>query len=46
MAELVVDLSFVEMEARVEDLDFVKKVVVVKMAMKVVDFDFGSCGVC
>ncbi len=39
MAERVVDLSFVEMEAWVEDLDFVEKVVVVEMAMKVVDFD-------
>ena len=38
MAGLVVDLSFVEMEARVEDLDFVEKVVVVGMAMKVVGF--------
>ena len=39
MAELEVDLYFVEMEAWVEDLDFVEKVVVVEMAMKVVDFD-------
>ena len=39
MAGLVVDLSFVEMEARVEDLDLVEKVVVVEMAMKVVNFD-------
>ena len=39
MARLVVDLSFVEMEARVENLDFVEKVVVVEMAMKVVGFD-------
>ena len=40
MVGLVVDLSFVEMEARVEDLDFVEKVVVVGMATKVVGFDF------
>jgi len=39
MVGLVVDLSFVEMEARVENLDFVEKVVVVEMAMKVVGFD-------
>jgi len=39
MARLVVDFSFVEMEARVENLDFVEKVVVVEMAMKVVGFD-------
>ena len=39
MAMLVVDLSFVEMEARVENLDFVEKVVVAKMVMKVVGFD-------
>ena len=39
MAGPVVDLSFVELEARVKDLDFVEKVVVVEMAMKVVDFD-------
>ena len=39
MAKLVVDLFFVEMEARVEDLDFVEKVVVVEMEMKVVGFD-------
>jgi len=39
MAGKVVDLSFVGMEARVENLDFVEKVVVVvEMAMKVVDF--------
>jgi len=37
-AGLVVDLSFVEMEARVENLDFVEKVVVAEMVMKVVDF--------
>ena len=37
MAELEVDLSFVDMGAWVEDLDFVEKVVVVEMAMKVVD---------
>ena len=37
MAELEVDLSFVGMGAWVEDLDFVEKVVVVEMAMKVVD---------
>ena len=36
MAELEVDLSFVGMEAWVEDLDFDEKVVV-EMAMKVVD---------
>lgn len=39
MAGLVVDLSFFEMEARVENLDFVEKVVVVEMVMKVVGFD-------
>ena len=39
MAGLVFDLSFVEMEARVENLDFVEKVVVVEMAMKVVGSD-------
>lgn len=39
MAGLIVDLSFVEMEARVENLDFVEKVVVVEMVMKVVGFD-------
>ena len=39
MAGLVVDLSFVVMEARVENLDFVEKVVIVGMAMKVVGFD-------
>jgi len=40
MAGKVVDLSFVGMEARVENLDSVEKVVVVvEMAMKVVDFD-------
>ena len=40
MAGKVVDLSSVGMEARVENLDSVKKVVVVvKMAMIVVDFD-------
>jgi len=40
MAGKVVDLSFVGMEARVGNLDFVEKVVVVvEMAMKVVDFD-------
>jgi len=39
MAGLVVDLSFVEMEARVENLDFVEKVVVAEMVMKVVGFD-------
>ena len=38
MAGLVVDLSFVGMAKRVEDLDFVEKVVV-GMAMKVVGFD-------
>ncbi len=37
MAEKEVDLTFVE--ARVENLDFVEKVVVVGMAMKVVGFD-------
>ena len=47
MAGMVVDLSFVGMEARVENLDFVEKVVVVmEMAMIVVDFNFGSCGAC
>jgi len=40
MAGKVVDLSFVGMEARVENLDSIEKVVVVvEMAMKVVDFD-------
>ena len=40
MAGKVVDLSSVGMEARVENLDFVEKVVVVvEMAMIVVDFD-------
>ena len=39
MAGMVVDLSFAGMEARVENLDFVEKVVVVEMAMIVVDFD-------
>ena len=39
MAKLIVHLSLFEMEARVEDLDFVEKVVVVEMAMKVVGFD-------
>lgn len=39
MAGLVVDLSFVGMEARVENLDFVEKVVVVEMAMRVMGFD-------
>ena len=39
MVGLVVDLSFVEMEARVENLDLVEKVVVVGMVMKVVGFD-------
>ena len=39
MAELEVDLSFVGMEAWVEDLDFDEKVVVVEMAMKVLGFD-------
>ena len=40
MAGKVVDLSSVGMGARVENLDFVEKVVVVvKMAMTVVDFD-------
>ena len=39
MAEKEVDLTSVGMEARVENLDSVKKVVVVEMAMIVVDFD-------
>ena len=39
MAGLVVDLSLVEMEARVENLDFVEKVVVVEIVMKVVGFE-------
>ena len=41
MAGKVVDFSSVGMEERVENLDFVEKivVVVVEMAMKVVDFD-------
>ena len=39
MVGLVVDFSFVEMEVRVEDLDFVEKVAVVEMVMKVVDSD-------
>lgn len=39
MARMVVDLSFVRIETRVENLDFVEKVVVVEMAMKVVDSD-------
>jgi len=40
MAGKVVDLSSVGMGARVENLDFVEKVVVVvKMVMTVVDFD-------
>ena len=39
MVGMVVDFSFVGMEARVENLGFVEKVVVVEMAMKVVDFD-------
>ena len=39
MVGLVVDLSFVEMEASVENSDFVEKVVVVGMVMKVVGFD-------
>ena len=39
MAGVVVDFFFVEMEARVENLDFVEKVVVVGMVMKVVGFD-------
>jgi len=34
-----VDLTSVEMEARVENLDSVEKVVVVEMAMIIVDFD-------
>jgi len=44
MARLVVDLAFVEMEARVENFDFVEKVVVVEMAMKVVGFDLEVVG--
>ena len=39
MVGLVVDLASVEMEARVEDFDFVEEVVVVEMVMKVVGFD-------
>ena len=39
MAEKEVDLTFVGMEARVENLDSVEKVVVVEMAMIVVGFD-------
>ena len=39
MVGLVVDLASVEMEARVQDFDFVEEVVVVEMAMKVVGFD-------
>ena len=39
MAEKEVDLTSVGMEARVENLDSVEKVVVVEMAMIVVDFD-------
>jgi len=41
MGGMVVDLSSIGMEARIENLDFVEKVVVVvvEMAMKVVDFD-------
>ena len=39
MADKEVDLTFVGMEARVENLDSVEKVVVVEMAMIVVDFD-------
>jgi len=39
MVGLVVDLFFVEMEARVENLDFVEKVFVVGMVIKVVGFD-------
>ena len=39
MAQWAVYLSFFEMEAWVEDLDFVEKVVVEEMAMKVVGFD-------
>jgi len=43
MVGLVVDLPFVGMEARVQNLDFVEKVVVVEMAMKVVELvDFGK----
>ena len=39
MAEKEVDLTSVGMEARVENLDSVEKVVVVEMAMIVVGFD-------
>ena len=39
MVGLVVDLSFVEKEARVGNLDFFEKVVVVEMVMKLVGFD-------
>jgi len=39
MVGLVVDLSFVEMKARAENLDFVEKVVVAEMVMKVMGFD-------
>lgn len=39
MIGLVVDLAFVEMEARVEDFDFVEEIAVVEMEMKVVGFD-------
>jgi len=39
MAGKEVDLTFVGMEARVENLDSVEKVVVVEMVMIIVDFD-------
>ena len=39
MAEKEVDLTFVGMEARVENLGFVERVFVVEMAMIVVGFD-------
>jgi len=39
MVVLVVDFSFVEMEEKVEDFNFVKEVVLVEMVMKVGGFD-------
>ena len=44
MAEKEVDLTFVGMEARVENLGSIEKVVVVEMAMIVVDFDLEVVG--
>jgi len=39
MVGLVVDLTFVKMEVRVEDFDFVEEVIVMEMTMKVEGFD-------